>query len=235
MVTVLLLTPDPRRRELLSQPLREAGFAIASLSEAAHLAALNLEDTPDLLVLDTPSMPADDAKEAVEQCRGLHLPVLAVLDEGDAPRYRFSEGADDFLLEPVRPAELVLRVRQLLWRARGRDSQEVIRIGDLVIDQGKYEVNVEGRRALLTFKEYELLRLLASNPGQVFTREALLSRVWGYDYFGGTRTVDVHIRRLRSKIEDAHHTFIETVWNVGYRFKEPANGKASGIPSSPPA
>ena len=91
-----------------------------------------------------------------------------------------------------------------------------------MIDQTRYEVTVSGHRVLLTFKEYELLRLLAQNPGRVFSREELLSRVWGYEYFGGTRTVDVHVRRLRSKVQDANHTFIETVWNVGYRFKPAA-------------
>ena len=94
----------------------------------------------------------------------------------------------------------------------------MISLGDLVINQSRYEVTISDIRIMLTFKEYELLRLFASSPGTVFTREQLLSKIWGYDYFGGTRTVDVHIRRLRSKIEDANHTFIETVWNVGYRF-----------------
>ena len=79
---------------------------------------------------------------------------------------------------------------------------------------------LKGRRIALRFKEYELLRLLATSPGRVFTRDALLRKIWGYDYFGGTRTVDVHIRRLRSKIEDAEHSFIETIWAVGYRFRD---------------
>ena len=96
---------------------------------------------------------------------------------------------------------------------------QIIRVGDLVIDQDRYEVTVAGKKVILTFKEYQLLCLLAANPGRVYTRETLLSRVWQYDYFGGTRTVDVHIRRLRSKVEDASHLFIETVRNVGYRFR----------------
>ena len=81
-------------------------------------------------------------------------------------------------------------------------------------------MTIRGDRVSLTFKEYELLKLLAENPGRVFSRYALLNQIWGYEYFGGTRTVDVHIRRLRSKIEDAEHNFIETIWNVGYRFRE---------------
>ena len=101
----------------------------------------------------------------------------------------------------------------------GADSRELIECGDLVLDLARCEVALNGRLVALTFKEYELLRFLASHPGRVYTRDALLSKVWGYDYFGGDRTVDVHIRRLRSKIEDASHTFIETVRNIGYRFR----------------
>jgi DNA-binding response OmpR family regulator len=96
----------------------------------------------------------------------------------------------------------------------------VLRCGALLIDLANYKVMLDGRPIELTFKEYELLRFLASNRDKVFTREALLNRVWGYDYFGGARTVDVHIRRLRSKIEDRGHAFIETIRNVGYRFHE---------------
>ena len=95
----------------------------------------------------------------------------------------------------------------------------MIRAGDLVLDLDRYDVTLMGRKVLLTYKEYQMLVLLASNPGRGYTRESLLIEVWGYDYFGGTRTVDVHIRRLRSKIEDASNSFIETIWNVGYRFK----------------
>ena len=126
---------------------------------------------------------------------------------------------EDFLFSPIGDAELRTRVRRILWKTGSWDSGQVIRIGDLVIDQERYEIAVAGRRVILTFKEYQLLCLLATNPGRVYSREALLSRVWGYDYFGGTRTVDVHIRRLRSKVEDATHLFIETVRNVGYRFR----------------
>jgi DNA-binding response OmpR family regulator len=96
----------------------------------------------------------------------------------------------------------------------------MVRVGDMTINAANFEVSVGGRRVSLRFKEYELLLLMAANPGRVYSREALLNKVWGYDYLGGTRTVDVHIRRLRSKIEDAEHTFIETVWQVGYRFKD---------------
>jgi DNA-binding response OmpR family regulator len=150
------------------------------------------------------------------------LPTLAILSEQDLNQYDAGLGFDDFLVQPYRSLELVARVRQLLWRS-GRsaaETPEVIRYGDLTIDIAKYEVYVAGRPMELTFKEYELLKFLATNPEKVFTREMLLNRVWGYDYYGGARTVDVHIRRLRSKIEDRDHVYIETVRNVGYRFRE---------------
>jgi len=126
---------------------------------------------------------------------------------------------DDFLISPYSVRELVLRAKRLLNKTHSRKNSELIRRGDLVIDQVKCEVTVSGRVIILTFKEYELLKFLASNPDRVFTRETLLNSVWGYDYYGGDRTVDVHVRRLRSKIESTKHEFIETVRNIGYKFK----------------
>jgi two-component system alkaline phosphatase synthesis response regulator PhoP len=114
---------------------------------------------------------------------------------------------------------LVLRIKRLLNKRNGnQDDGELIRFDGLIIDLAKCEVTVDSRVVALTFREYELLKFLASNKGRVYTRDALLNKVWGYDYYGGDRTVDVHIRRLRSKIDDAKHTFIETVRNIGYRF-----------------
>ena len=107
-----------------------------------------------------------------------------------------------------------------LLRKTSQAERRTIRCGDLAIDLAKYEVSVGGRPVILTFKEYELLKFLASNAGRVFTREALLNKVWGYDYYGGDRTVDVHITRLRSKIENLSNIFIETVRNIGYRLRE---------------
>jgi DNA-binding response OmpR family regulator len=128
---------------------------------------------------------------------------------------------DDFILNPWSDGELSLRINLLLnKRAETRlITPGAIDVGGLFIDTKKYDVFVEGKQVLLTFKEYELLKLLAMHPGRVFSRDALLEQIWGYQYFGGTRTVDVHVRRLRSKIDDATHSFIETVWNVGYRFR----------------
>ncbi len=126
---------------------------------------------------------------------------------------------DDFVTKPYDLGEVKARVKRLLNKASTTDNNNIIRCGDLVIDVDRYNVFVGDRRIVLTFREYELLKFLASNRDRVFTREALLNKVWGYDYYGGDRTVDVHIRRLRSKIEGANHTFIETVRNIGYRLR----------------
>jgi two-component system alkaline phosphatase synthesis response regulator PhoP len=130
-----------------------------------------------------------------------------------------SLAVEDFIFHPPSDTELKARVNRALWKNGSWDSTQIIRVGDLTIDQERYDITVDGRRVILTFKEYQLLCHLATNEGRVHTREQLLRRIWGYDYFGGTRTVDVHIRRLRSKLEDAGHLFIETVRNVGYRFR----------------
>ncbi len=153
--------------------------------------------------------------------RESHLPVIALLSK-EALHKVDSSVVDDFVVEPWDADEIALRAKRILGKTENTPGREKIECGDLTIDLAKYEVYVNNRPIELTFKEYELLRFLASNKGRVFTREALLNEVWGYDYYGGDRTVDVHIRRLRSKIEDSNHIFIETVRNIGYKFKEPA-------------
>jgi DNA-binding response OmpR family regulator len=129
---------------------------------------------------------------------------------------------DDFLVFPISSEELAMRLRRAVWRRTGIDAANTLRSGVLLVDLANYKVFVSDQPVNLTFKEFELLRFLMTNRGKVFTREALLNRVWGYEYFGGARTVDVHIRRLRSKIETGATIYIETVRNVGYRF--PAEG-----------
>ena len=164
----------------------------------------------------------------IEEWRGIaahqqlqeHTALIALLRPEQRQLLDETPPADDFLLWPAGATEILLRVRAILRRRANVDSENILRCGDLLVDLANYKVMLDGRPIELTFKEYELLRFLASNRDKVFTREALLNRVWGYDYFGGARTVDVHIRRLRSKIEDRGHAFIETIRNVGYRFHE---------------
>jgi DNA-binding response OmpR family regulator len=125
---------------------------------------------------------------------------------------------DDFCLTPFHPRELEARLRHLLWRQGGGVRPELVEYAGLVLNLETYQASIEGRPLDLTYMEYELLKFLAQNPGKVFTREMLLSRVWGYEYYGGARTVDVHIRRLRAKLSEEHAGLIQTVRSVGYRF-----------------
>jgi DNA-binding response OmpR family regulator len=146
------------------------------------------------------------------------LPIIALVSREKLNG--LDSSIDDFVVKPWEPNEVTVRIKRILKQKKSIDSEDIIKCGDLVIDLAKYEVLLNGKLIMLTFREYQLLKFLASNKGKVFTREALLNKVWGWDYYGGDRTVDVHIRRLRSKIEDPTHTFIETVRNIGYRLRE---------------
>ncbi|MEJ3403792.1 response regulator transcription factor [Rathayibacter sp. YIM 133350] len=147
---------------------------------------------------------------------GISVPLLLVLTEGGMSGVSPEWGVDDILLETAGPAEVEARLRLAIGRATPEASSRIQTSG-VIIDEASYSAKVRGKPLDLTFKEFELLRFLATHPSRVFTREQLLSEVWGYDYFGGTRTVDVHVRRLRAKLGDLE-SLIGTVRNVGYRF-----------------
>lgn len=168
---------------------------------------------------------------------GIQCPLIVILTEGGLAVAAADWGMDDVILNTSGPAELEARLRLGIGRVAdgaGSDESPVISSSGLVVDEATYTAKVEGRSLDLTFKEFELLKFLAQHPGRVFTRQQLLQEVWGYDYFGGTRTVDVHVRRLRAKLGAEHETLIGTVRNVGYRFvaakpessREPADASA---------
>jgi two-component system alkaline phosphatase synthesis response regulator PhoP len=200
--------------------LRRQGFDAFPVPAVDAMAGLH--DLEPAIALVEFSAAAHTLLEGVMADRALveRLPVVAVLTAGELAAYESGAIADDFIVWPGSPEEIAARLRLTLRRRRGDEPEHLLRYGDLTIDLANYRVTVAGQHVELTFKEYELLRFLAANRDKVFTREALLNRVWGYDYYGGARTVDVHIRRLRAKIEDGHRTFIETIRNVGYRFTE---------------
>jgi DNA-binding response OmpR family regulator len=150
---------------------------------------------------------------------GIRLPVLVVVTEGGLAAVSSDWGIDDIVLVSAAPGEVDARIRLAIGRHQGDESTHTIRAAGLVIDEASYSAKANGRTLDLTYKEFELLRFLASHRSRVFTREQLLSEVWGYDYFGGTRTVDVHVRRLRAKLGE-QESLIGTVRNVGYRFSE---------------
>ena len=163
------------------------------------------------------------------QTTGLDCPLFAIVTEGGLAAVNAEWGVDDVILHTAGPAEVEARVRLAIGRravVAAADAPDEIRSGELAIDEATYAARLRGRVLDLTFKEFELLKFLAQHPGRVFTRAQLLQEVWGYDYFGGTRTVDVHVRRLRAKLGPEHEALIGTVRNVGYRFV-PVKGERS--------
>ena len=180
-------------------------------------------EVPQLALIDTSYMTSMEFTTCLQACEESEAHTIALVPRSRVPALDVTLRLTDFIVSPPDPDELVIRAQRALRAGEQQAEEEshIIRAGDLQIDTSSYEVTIGGNRVGLRFKEYELLKLLAENPGRVFSRDALLNQIWGYEYFGGTRTVDVHIRRLRSKIEDAdHNNFIETIWNVGYRFRE---------------
>ncbi|MEU4839302.1 winged helix-turn-helix transcriptional regulator [Nocardia testacea] len=220
---LLLLTSDPDPESvlpslsLLAHNVRPAPTEVASLLEAG---------TADIALVDARS----DLAAARGLCRllgstGSSVPVVAVLTEGGLVAVNADWGLDDILLPSTGPAELDARLRLLVGRTGGAASPEnsgKITLGELVIDEGTYTARLRGRPLDLTYKEFELLKYLAQHAGRVFTRAQLLQEVWGYDFFGGTRTVDVHVRRLRAKLGSEYESLIGTVRNVGYKAVRPA-------------
>ncbi|MEA9985813.1 MULTISPECIES: response regulator transcription factor [Subtercola] len=194
--------------------------------------ASQLVNTPncDLIFIDA----RRDLASARSLCKilkttGIGVPIVLILTEGGLTAVSAEWGAADVVLESAGPAEVDTRIRLAIGRQVQEQSSSKIQASGVVIDEASYSARVHGRPLDLTFKEFELLRFFALNPSRVFTREQLLSEVWGYDYFGGTRTVDVHVRRLRAKLGDLE-SLIGTVRNVGYRFNffEDENDRLAG-------
>ena len=197
-----------------------------------------LIDAPemDLLFIDARrDLPAAKSLTRLLTSTGIGSPIIAITTEGGLSAMSSDWGVGDVILDTAGPAEVEARIRIAIGEhAARRDAQDPtsseIRTGDIVIDEYSYTAKVNGRALDLTFKEFELLKYLAQHPGRVYTRAQLLQEIWGYDYFGGTRTVDVHIRRLRAKLGPEFEAIIGTVRNVGYRFTLPTGNKESQIP-----
>lgn len=221
---LLLLTADPEPTSVLpSLALLPHGLRTA----APEVAALLDAGPHDAVLVDA----RHDLAAARSLCRllgstGLDVPVIAVLTEGGLVAVSLEWGVDEVLLPGAGPAEIDARLR--LLRARrasdGAGAEGALVLGELVIDESTYTARLRGRPLDLTYKEFELLKYLAQHAGRVFTRAQLLQEVWGYDFFGGTRTVDVHVRRLRAKLGSEHEQLIGTVRNVGYKFVRPVRG-----------
>ena len=223
---LLLLTVDPNPESvlpslaLLAHNVRAVPTEVSSILEAG---------SADVAIVDARS----DLAAARGLCRllgntGAAVPVVAVVNEGGLVAVSVDWGIDEILLPGTGPAEIDARLRLLVGRCGATANQETagkVSLGELLIDEGTYTARLRGRPLDLTYKEFELLKYLAQHAGRVFTRAQLLQEVWGYDFFGGTRTVDVHVRRLRAKLGPEYEALIGTVRNVGYKAVRPARGR----------
>ena len=215
----ILVFPDPPPA-VLAQTLDLAGYRWLSASTPGAAERLEPDDGWAGVIVAADA----DPDGAWALCRALRKrdvpvePLLLLVGGSQLNDLELREDLfDDFCLSPFHPRELEARIRHLLWRAGKGSRPEVVEYGPLILNLETYQAVIEKRPLDLTYMEYELLKFLATHPGKVFTRETLLSRVWGYEYYGGARTVDVHIRRLRAKLGDEHN-LIHTVRSVGYRF-----------------
>tara|TARA_S200000501_G_scaffold333727_1_gene337311 strand:- start:2155 stop:2844 length:690 start_codon:yes stop_codon:yes gene_type:complete len=201
----------------LSSKFLNSDFNFEQVKEIENLIE---NENDEIILVSGEDLNLDLFKENLKKAEKGDKKVIALmpLKDMDLLISNFSRPFFDFCLPPHDVNEILLRIINIMTKSR-QSERELISIGPLTINQESYEVTLDGEKIELTFKEYELLKYLAVKPGRVFSRESLLHSVWEYDYYGGTRTVDVHIRRLRSKINNLKYNFIETVWNVGYRFK----------------
>jgi DNA-binding response OmpR family regulator len=218
--TVFIIAKESEQAKKFKAELAQRGFDCLIFPYNDEAIEQIAGQSLGVMLLDTDEATFDS--EAWEQVQRLkkerQIPLIALVSREKLNG--LDSSIDDFVVKPWETNEITIRIKRILRHKNNINSGDIIKFGDLVLDLDKYEVSLDGKLILLTFREYQLLKFLASNKGKVFTREALLNKVWGWDYYGGDRTVDVHIRRLRSKIEDPTHTFIETIRNIGYRFRE---------------
>jgi DNA-binding response OmpR family regulator len=207
--------------QLLAEEMVTPIFVSNSNESETFMGQVDIAKASPLIIMDLGFLNRAQTSKVSELCKEKNLPTLAIISSEDLMSLDTDMIITDFIVAPFLEEELIMRSIFSVKRATtGPLKEELINRGDLTINPSNYEVLINNSRINLRFKEYELLLLLASNPGRVYDRATLLNQIWGYDYFGGTRTVDVHIRRLRSKIENnSENPYIETIWNVGYRFR----------------
>ena len=219
-VQPLLVFPDPCPAEL-AQALDASGFPWRPVGSTAGVDADEPEDGWAGAVVWADRR-ADDAFSLAGYLRKREFPLeplIVIIGPDQLKELDLrSDLLDDFILAPIRHSELRARIEHQFWRLGRGTRPELVEYGELVLNLETYQAAIARKPLDLTYMEYELLKFLAQHPGKVFTREALLNRVWGYEYYGGARTVDVHIRRLRAKLGEEHAGLIQTVRSVGYRF-----------------
>jgi len=223
MINIALASGDRKFTRELRLQLVGSGYRPWMADPEEPLVEQLQDRGADMLLLDFTAVTA----EPISTVRTLkrdselkHMAIVALVDARDAPTLDFSVGLEDFLVKSDTFEELETRIKFVLWRLSKVDSKDTVKAGALVMNLASYQVSVANQKIELTYKEYELLRFLLTHRGRVFSRDALLRHVWGEEYLGGTRTVDVHIRRLRAKIGTEFDELIQTVRNVGYKFIE---------------
>ncbi len=226
--TILIVEDDESIRELLRFNLQSNGYDVLCASDGLEGVALARENVPDLILLDLmlPKMDGLDVCRAIKSDSGISgVPIIMLTAKGSETDkvLGLELGADDYLTKPFSIRELMARIKVVLRRStketESTEPGKLISIDSLIIDVEKHVVHRDGEEFQLTLKEFELLKELVANRGKVLTRNYLLDTIWGYDYYGETRTVDVHVRHLRKKIETGEHQYIETVRGIGYKIR----------------
>jgi two-component system alkaline phosphatase synthesis response regulator PhoP len=226
MQHILVVSQDEEYSSALIDLLRDEGYTVY-LSESVETALEQVYSQKlDLMIVDIDSWKEEGTGvyKALQHelgTRDFSCIIIASIDL--MTTVKFSLTFDDFIIKGGDPQEVPLRIKQSLWRQSRLDTENIVKVDNLVLDLNSYEVTINGKRVYLTYKEYELLKFLVLNRGRVFSREVLLDRVWGYDNYAGTRTVDIHVQRLRNKLALKSGSYIQTVRNVGYSFSAEKN------------
>lgn len=225
MLKILIVDDDTNISELISLYLNKEGYETREVASGKLALEVFEEYKPDLVLLDI-MLPGADGYDVCKEIRKTNrTPIIMLTAKGEVfdKVLGLELGADDYMVKPFDPKELIARVKAVLRRNIQPPEEEKVKnrivLDNLIIDKDNYSVTYEGNLVELPPKELEVLYFLASHPKQVFTREQLLDKIWGYDFVGDTRTVDVHIKRLRDKFEGDHAWSIKTVWGVGYKFE----------------
>ena len=220
--TILVIEDDSNIRELLRLYLEQEGYAVEKAQDGMEGLRAFKRIHPDLVLLDL-MMPVMDGTQVIKEIRAQSkTPVIMLTAKGETfdKVAGLELGADDYVTKPFEMRELIARVRAVLRRYDKDDTPRKLEFDNLIIDKESYNIIVKGEKMEIPPKEIELLYFLASSPNRVFTRAQLLDDVWGFDYFGDTRTVDVHVKRLREKLQGVSDKWeIKTVWGVGYKFE----------------
>lgn len=230
MTTVLVVDDEPSFAEALTVGLRRRGFEVRAVADGRTALAEINEAPPDLVLLDVmlPGMSGLDVCREIRKNSSVPLIMLTALGEETDAVVGLEIGADDYVVKPYRLHELVARMRAVLRRASGQPPESIdaacLAEGDVALDIDRHELRVRGELVTLALKEFELLAYLLRNAGRVVTRDSLMQNVWGYDYVGDTKTIDVHVKRLRAKIEDdpSNPQRITTIRGLGYRYERAA-------------